>query len=350
MEFLLERTAKYTEVAVLMKIGSLTTAVWEITLRCNLRCLHCGSSAGEASEKELTTEEAIELCEDLAKLGCENVCLMGGEPFLRDDWFEIAKAIKDLSMEVSFVSNGIIVDKVLKRLAKTEPIVVGISIDGAEKIHDHIRGRGSYKKAVDSLTLLKSANIKTTVITAVSKMNFKELPKIKDLLLGREIGWQIQIAKPMGRFEKEHHISKKEFYAIGLFIAHCKMKHKFNDLPIIGAHDIGYHPRFFPWHVSWNGCTGGITSVGIASNGDILPCLSLRDKQFVEGNVKERSLVEIWNDENCFCYTRNFDVNNLGNNCRNCEFGKTCKGGCSSMSHYLSGNLHNDPFCFRRML
>jgi radical SAM protein with 4Fe4S-binding SPASM domain len=111
---------------------------------------------------------------------------------------------------------------------------------------------------------------------------------------------------------------------------------------------MGYHSRFLV-NESWNGCTAGITSLGIASNGDIIGCLSLRNKQFVEGNVKETDVKEVWYNNDGFWYTRKFETKYLGLNCEGCRFGKTCKGGCSSMSYHLSGGLHNDPYCFRRI-
>ena len=72
------------------------SAVWEITLKCNMKCMHCGSSAGKARVNELTTKEALDVCEELYQLGTRLITLLGGEPFLRRDWYEIAKRIRDL--------------------------------------------------------------------------------------------------------------------------------------------------------------------------------------------------------------------------------------------------------------
>lgn len=69
---------------------TLECAVWEFTLACNLNCLHCGASAGRRRDDELTTAEAVDLCHDLKRTGCLGVALMGGEPLLRDDFWEIA--------------------------------------------------------------------------------------------------------------------------------------------------------------------------------------------------------------------------------------------------------------------
>ena len=89
----------------------LECAIWEFTLKCNLNCSHCGSSAGKARPNELNTNECFKLCEELAELGCEEVALMGGEPFLRKDWLSVSQCIKDLGMNLNFVSNGIILDQ-----------------------------------------------------------------------------------------------------------------------------------------------------------------------------------------------------------------------------------------------
>ena len=65
-------------------------AVWEITLKCDLACRHCGSRAGRDRPDELTTAEALDLVAQMADLGVKEVTLIGGEAYLRDDWTEIA--------------------------------------------------------------------------------------------------------------------------------------------------------------------------------------------------------------------------------------------------------------------
>ena len=74
--------------------------VWETTLKCNMNCIHCGSSAGSKRKKELSTEEAVNVLNDLKKLGTNLVTMMGGEPFLRKDWDIIAEHIKNIGMDI----------------------------------------------------------------------------------------------------------------------------------------------------------------------------------------------------------------------------------------------------------
>ncbi|MEW6069639.1 MAG: radical SAM protein [Candidatus Thermoplasmatota archaeon] len=328
----------------------LKCAVWEFTLSCNLKCSHCGSSAGEARPNELDTQECFNLCEELATLGCDCVALMGGEPFLRKDWLSVAQCIKDLGMNLNFVSNGLILDRYINELSKLEPQVVGISIDGLENTHDKIRGvKGSFKKAIDSMELLRKNGIQITVITTVSKINFNELEQMKELIYKKGVNWQIQVAMPFGNFKREYMLSKEEFYAVAMFIAAQRIKTLFDDLPVVGAHCFGYYSKILPGCYHWEGCTAGISSIGITSDGGIVGCLSMGNDRFIEGNVRERRLEKIWFGENSFGYNRKFGKSMLGPNCRDCKYGTKCKGGCNSISYTVTNKFHNDPYCFYKI-
>ncbi len=325
----------------------LDCAVWETTLKCNLRCSHCGSSAGIARTDELNTKECFDLCEQLAELGCDDVSLMGGEPFLRKDWQEIGKCINDLGMNLNFVSNGLVLSKYINELSLLKPKVVGLSIDGVEKTHDKIRGRkGLFKQVVKSLDLLREKGIQTTVITTVSKLNFNDLPKMKELIMSKGSNWQIQVAMPFGNFRRELMISREEFYAVALFIASQRIKNKFSDLPVIGAHCFGYYSKILPGCHGWKGCSAGLSSIGITSNGGIVGCLSMGNNRLIEGNVRKQDLKETWENPDNFAYNRKFDKADLGPNCKDCKYGVKCKGGCNSMSYTITNKIHNNPYCF----
>ncbi|MCX5998514.1 MAG: radical SAM protein [Chloroflexi bacterium] len=323
----------------------LRCAVWEFTLRCNLRCSHCGSAAGAPRTDELSTQECFKLCEELAKLGCEDVCLMGGEPFLRDDWPSVAQCIKTLGMNLSFVSNGTVLDRHIDLVARLRPKVVGISLDGAEERHELIRGADTFRKAVGAIELLRQRDIPTTAITTVSKANFRDLPKIRDLLFRKGVNWQIQVAMPFGNFGKEQMLSTNEFYATALFIARERTTHRFADLPLVGADCYGYYSKFLP-DGGWKGCAAGISAIGVTSDGGVVGCLAMGNDRFVEGNIRTASLREIWGNPSAFAYNRGFQAKQLGPECRDCKHGAKCHGGCSAMSLTTTGRFHNDPYCF----
>ena len=208
-------------------------AIWETTLKCNLKCLHCGSSAGEARSDELNTQESVNLIKDLSEINTKEICLMGGEPFLRKDWFTLAETINDYNIGLHFISNGYLVnEKTVEKLRKLQPRSLTISLDGArEKTHDFIRGvKGSHKRILNAIELAKKADIPVTLITTVSILNLSELPEIKDMIFKKNIAWQIQIAMPEGRFSESYALTKEQYYSVALFIANIQKKYTKKEL------------------------------------------------------------------------------------------------------------------------
>jgi len=337
------------EIMFRKKIFPYSTVI-ELTLTCNMGCIHCGSSAGKGREKELSYDEWIKVFKDLSELDCNLVTFMGGEPFLRKEWHEMAEKIKDFGMNIIFMSNGYVIDEeIISKLRKIDPYAIAISIDGASgETHDSIRGvEGSFKKCMEVLESLRSADLPTTVVTTVHKQNFKELPQMREFLINKNIAWQIQMADPIGRFPKKLHLSLKEFYSVALFIASTREQYSLKEMPITGAHCIGYNSQVLPnitLSPKWTGCQAGITALGIQSNGGVKGCLSLPNS-FVEDNVRKHNVIDIWNNPDFCSYNRKFKKEDLKNDCKDCKYGKSCKGGCLAVSASMTDKTHCDPFC-----
>jgi radical SAM protein with 4Fe4S-binding SPASM domain len=328
-------------------------AVWEITLACNLNCIHCGSAAGKKRPDELSTKEALFLCEALKEIDCKGVALMGGEPLLRPDWADISKRVHELGMELSIITNGWLGqdERITQQILDLSPECVTVSLDGADpQVHDMIRGvNGSFDRAIKSLRHYAALGISTTAITTVHKLNLKDLVKIRDLLKGLGVAWQIQMATPFGRLERKHVLSLEEYYSVAMFIASTRKLYS-KELLVAGAHDMGYFSNILPdlQVKGWQGCQAGISTLGIQSNGNIIGCLALGD-DFIEGNVKDRPLHEIWNDDLSFAYSRHYKKEDMKGHCRSCEFWERCGGGCSTVSYSMTGDLHQDPYCARHI-
>ena len=327
----------------------LRSSLLELTLKCNMRCRHCGSSAGNVRENELSTSEWLGVIDQLSNLGCEDVIFTGGEPILRNDWFDIAQRVRAYDMNFSLLSNGLLINREnVAKLRSLNPHTVAISIDGANaQTHDSIRGiDGSFKRCIDSLNYLNIAGVPASVVTTANKLNISELPQMRDLLLNRNVAWQIQIGNPMGRFPREIALSEEEFYAVAMFIASTRKEYSYKEIPITGAHCIGYHSTVLPSITlsPWTGCDAGVNVLSIQSNGGIKGCLSLPD-DYIEGNVRKDQLAQIWNNKGSFDYNRQFEKCNLGDDCFYCRHAKNCMGGCMSTSISFSGKPHGDPYC-----
>src|ERR1043166_2860357 len=175
--------------------------VWEITLACNLKCMHCGSRAGKARPYELSTEECLDVVRQLARLRVREVSIIGGEAFLRRDWLDIIRALTEQGIHAGLQSGGLALNEERIRAAKEAGLrSCGISIDGSPELHDKLRGvKGSYEHAMRALKLLKKYGLVSSVNTQIGAQT---LPHLRDLLhLIADAGaknWQIQLTVAMG--------------------------------------------------------------------------------------------------------------------------------------------------------
>jgi radical SAM protein with 4Fe4S-binding SPASM domain len=328
----------------------------ELTLACNMRCLHCGSTAGKARRDELTREEFARVFRGLAALGCSEVCLLGGEPFMRKDWYAVAGDAADAGLKLVFITNGLAVrESVVGKLRRLGAVDrVGVSVDGpTARIHERIRGRkGSFEKAWRAARLLRDGGFETGIITTVSRINFSSLEAMKDLVAGQSFTWQIQTAAPQGkRFDREFIISPLEFYEVGRLVSRWRNTIPVEELPVCGSHDLGYFSNTLTRYAElpeWYGCGAGLYTLGIMSDGRVKGCLCQHD-DFIEAHVRRRGVEEIWNDERLFARNRRFRVELLEGDCRGCEHGSVCRAGCSNLSYTMTGSTYNNPYCFHRM-
>jgi radical SAM protein with 4Fe4S-binding SPASM domain len=324
----------------------------ELTLACNLRCNHCASSAGHPRPNELSLDEILNICDQFPDLLVQEVDLTGGEPLLRSDWFRIATYLRELNIPVRMVSNGVLLKENISRLVDAGIATVGISLDGLEATHDHIRERpGLFKQVLNGVEAALAADIPIAVITAVNNHNVSELPKLYTLL--QRLGvrhWQIQPIFSRGRArETELNLSESSFLELGEFVHSHVASCGTVGFSIMPADGVGYFTELDTRDPAWQGCGAGMSACGITADGKVKGCLSFPD-HLVEGDLRKRDLWSIWFDKTSFIYNRNFSPEDLGENCINCKFDEQCKGGCSVMSYASTQQFHNDPYCFHRIL
>ncbi len=326
---------------------------WELTLACNLQCHHCASAAGKERARELTTEEALRLCDQFPPLLVQEVDLTGGEPLLRKDWSVIASRLRDLGIAVNILTNGAVVQSDTFAAMKDAAVAnLGVSLDGLKETHDSIRGRrGSYDSVVRCIDAAARHGIRQIVITTVNERNRDELPAMLDLLLSLGVAhWRLQPIIPLGRVlgHAELEIGDRGVLALGDFIANSVADAKRKGLRIICSDGLEYIPGTEEPDRPWRGCPAGLVTCGITSDGWVKGCLSLPDG-LVEGDLRQTDLWDIWFNPSSFAYTRQSAPETLGANCSSCAKAAQCKGGCSANSYAVTGQFHNDPYCHYRL-
>jgi len=102
--------------------------------------------------------------------------------------------------------------------------------------------------------------------------------------------------------------------------------------------------------LEWGGCNAGRYVIGIQSNGNVSGCLSLQHDSFIVGNVRKRNLKDIREDNEAFSYTRGFRKDKLCGSCKDCSKGDECNSGCLAMGYSSTGELYNNPYCYKNIV
>ncbi len=159
--------------------------VWNMSRRCNLRCVHCYAEASmSASDDELTTDEAKALIDDLAEMRAPVLLFSGGEPTMRPDLIELGAYTAETGVRPVISTNGTLIDVEMAGKIKDAGFqYVGVSIDGLRETNDRFRGkRGAFDAALDGLRNCRDAGLKVGIRFTVNKRNYDDLPGILDLL------------------------------------------------------------------------------------------------------------------------------------------------------------------------
>lgn len=332
------------------------TAVWEVTMGCNMRCKHCGSSCESSLPDELTTEEALKLCDDLGKLGFQWITLSGGEPTTRKDWDLIAKRLKENNIIPNIITNAWLLDESTVIKAKNAGVnTIAISMDGLESTHDFIRKKGSFQRDMKAIDLIVQNGMSCSIITTINNVNINELEELKKIFVEKKISaWQLQLGLPMGNMLKNKQLVAEPFHVdqvidfayktmledkIRIHLADCMGYFNIKEVEV-RKHTLKLEE--YPW----NGCGAGKSVVGILYNGDITACTSIRNKEFIAGNIRERSIKDIWEDPNSFTWNREMKKEKLEGLCGKCKYGERCHGGCTNSRLTHGGSIYaENKYC-----
>jgi len=325
-------------------------AGWELTLACNMNCIHCGSSAGHPRPDELRVDEGLDLIGQMVDLGLEMITLSGGEPLMHPAWDVYARRLSEGGVKTQMITNALLLEKSAQKMKDSGIKTFGISLDGMEETHNFIRNNPkSFQMALRGVKAAHEAGLTVGVVTHVSGANRDELEAMYQLF--QEIGikfWQIQVVFKMGRM-KEHQdyaVEPEDLPGIAHFIYE---KRKLGGLPnVFPGDNLGYYGCEPIFDKEWKGCFAGRHLMGIDADGTIKGCLSL-PREFAEGNVRTEPLRQIWEDPNRFRYNRYFNPDMLEGHCKGCPKGDPCRAGCTITAYAATGNKFDNPYCLYRV-
>ncbi len=345
---------------------------WNLTNRCNLACSHCYINAhpGARRADELTTAEMKAVIDDLAAMGTPLILLSGGEPLVRDDFWEIAGYIKEKGMKSALSTNGTLIDPaVALRLKNTGVEYVGVSLDGANAAtHDRLRNRaGSFEESLRALRACRGTGLPCGVRITVSQDNYRELGALIDLALSVGasrfcVYWLV----PSGRGQDGHsgrqlgHAEVQEVIDILFKKAHEIDPERMEILTVDSPQDSVYFLRRMREEDRENartveqllsfmgsGCSAGDRVANIDPSGNVYPCQFAQEPSMRIGNVREEKFSSLWNNaENKVLAVFRKRPVRLEGACGTCTERRLCGGGCRVRAWAQNRSLAaEDPFC-----
>jgi heme b synthase len=335
---------------------------WEITRRCNLKCIHCRSSSEieVKAHPDFLTEEAFRIVDDIASYANPVLVLSGGEPLLRGDVFEIARYGSDKGLRMCLATNGTLVDDAAcEKIKASEMKIVSLSLDGSnEKIHDDFRNqKGAFAGTIRAATLFRNHGIEFIINSSFTKRNQEEIPKVYKL--AKELGataWYMFMIVPTGRGEEimNELISKEDYENILEW--HYQMEKDEKDIlvrPTCAPHyyrivlqkskqeERTFERRSLKFSTGGaKGCIAGQLIALIDVYENVLPCSYFPKPA---GNLKKQSFKDIWENSELFKELRDFK--RYKGKCGSCEYITVC-GGCRARAYSIYGDyLEEEPFC-----
>ncbi|MFW5987453.1 MAG: 12,18-didecarboxysiroheme deacetylase [Methanohalophilus sp.] len=346
--------------------------VWNITRKCNLKCIHCYAQADDKDfEGELSTEEGKRLIDDLAAFKTPVILFSGGEPLVRKDLPELAEYAVSKGLRAVISTNGTLIDMdMAKKLKEIGLSYVGISIDGMEETNDRFRGlQGAFKKALEGVHNCMKAGIKVGLRFTINKSNFREIPAIFDLLEEEKIPricfYHLVYAGRGSDLIKQDLTHEESRETVNLIMNRTKQLYEKGikpevltvdnhcDAPYLYMKLKGEDPERAAEVLDLMKMNGGnSTGVGIGCvswDGTVHPDQFWR--HYTIGNIRERPFSEIWTDlsDNLLAGLKDRKplLKENAKRCGQCKWLDICNGNFRVRAEAVYGNVWaDDPACY----
>ena len=305
----------------------LTQLFWECTLRCNMRCRHCGSDCkistvhpdmpfSDFEKVLLRIKESYDSHKIL-------VILSGGEPLMRDDLVRCGRQIRKLGFPWGLVSNGRLMSpERINELLKAGMRTATISLDGLEEDHNWMRGiPDAFGYAVQAIRRLASEpSIAFDVVSCVNRRNFPKLEELKEFLIQLGVKrWRIFTVFPVGRAasDPELQLDSAQYKQLMDFIVSTRKEGRihlsYGCEGFLGSYEGKVRDHLFS-------CQAGLTIGSVRIDGAISGCTSIRS-DFDQGNIYTDDFIDVWDHR--FGVFRNHEKFRT-DACAECKWWKWC--------------------------
>lgn len=308
----------------------LTQLMWECTLRCNLKCRHCGSDCHtDALKADMPLKDFLKVLERIKANTNPNkvfIVITGGEPLMRTDLEQCCRAIYEMGFPWGMVTNGMaMTQKRFRSLLAAGMHTATVSLDGIGEEHNNMRGHArSFDNAVEAIRLMgQQPDFIFDVVTCVNRRNIKQLDEIKELLISLGVKqWRLFTIFPVGRAAADEmlQLTREEYRQLLDYIKQNRQQEERISLSyacegFLGNYEGEVRKTFYT-------CNAGINVASVLVDGSISACTSIRSN-YHQGNIYKDDFWDVWCNK--FEPYRNREWMRKGV-CADCDMFRYCEG------------------------
>jgi radical SAM protein with 4Fe4S-binding SPASM domain len=325
---------------------------WELTTKCQLRCLHCYNNSGHDGVAA-SLAQISGVVEELRPYKLRGITVSGGEPLLHPALFDALNLMRPLATELVFATNGALVTEDTAQRLATVVDTVNISIDaGTSETFDRFRGvRGAFTKTLVGLQHLRRTTVMVVAQTVVSQHNINELDRLAELLIQEGVKyWVVRMPVRAGQCKKhpDSFLAREEAIRsepllrgiLGRYGSH------FDRVNIGNSFLWSFEGPLEPSHNDDRAasCAAGTIKAALRPDGRLVPCPLFGSTAFASEPVWGGAFLEQWRNAHCLNVMRRLRLASI-DPCNRCQHTLQCSLGCRAKA-FLHGNLLGaDPDC-----
>ncbi|MBU2592014.1 MAG: radical SAM protein [Patescibacteria group bacterium] len=337
---------------------------WELTKRCDGSCADCfmDSNAERWDRQEVNFREIENIVRQFSDLGGYSLRLTGGEPTLRKDFFDIVDLLNEEGIITGLNTNGFFGKEKLESILSRNIKDIRISVDGPEKVNDSIRGRGSYRKAIRTISNIAEYNktadepVQLIINFVLMKRNMEYIEEMIGLACNYNSKISFGLLRLSGRAKREEMLSPEEVVRAAYKVQQMRTKLGLAKGVVRVNYDIfcgGMQDgkgrelsKDTPFPFDNSKCPLACSGFTLDAYARIVPCGYLVDtEEWIGDDVRGKDLLEIWHNSPILNKARNA----TRQGCIGCGYHVVkCNGGCPAMAYFLGGDINGkDPYCVK---
>lgn len=347
-------------------VSSPVSIFFEITKKCNGHCTQCFMDANARrwnDGRETSFIEIKDIMEQFSDIGGFSVRLTGGEPTIREDFFDIVDLLNEKGLMVGLNTNGLFGETKLSGILSKGIRDIRISLDGPEDVNDEIRGKGTYRRVIRTIENIVKYNqttdrpVRIVINVVLMKSTMNGIEEMIELAHRYSSKISFGLLRLSGRADRKNMLSPGEIVQAAYRVEKMRRKLGIKKENVRINYDIfcsegegGKQERYTPFPFDNSKCPLGVSGFALDAYSRIVPCgyfVNIDNGKWLGEDIRGKDLLGIWHNSKILEKSRQV----IRKDCIGCEYYVAkCNGGCPVMAYVFEGNIDGgDPYCVKNV-